>query len=126
MFVFSSRRRHTRCALVTGVRTCALPIFRGDEHLAAFETRRTDSPPHPGFVAIHLSRVDEALAGLERRNHHRLGLPVADGPGAETDDGPGHPDRKSDVKGKSVSVRVALGGRNNLKTKTNTDNISID
>src|SRR3546814_4319964 len=25
-FIFSSRRRHTRCALVTGVQTCALPI----------------------------------------------------------------------------------------------------
>src|SRR3546814_7676577 len=28
LFVFSSRRRHTRCALVTGVQTCALPISR--------------------------------------------------------------------------------------------------
>src|SRR3546814_7492753 len=27
MFCFSSRSRHTRCALVTGVQTCALPIF---------------------------------------------------------------------------------------------------
>src|SRR3546814_5511896 len=27
-FFFSSRRRHTRCALVTGVQTCALPIWR--------------------------------------------------------------------------------------------------
>src|SRR3546814_4982560 len=27
MFVFSGRRRHTRCALVTGVQTCALPIY---------------------------------------------------------------------------------------------------
>src|SRR3546814_2482603 len=36
----SSRRRHTRCALVTGVQTCALPIsetshnFGSDQHLA--------------------------------------------------------------------------------------------
>src|SRR3546814_8027359 len=28
-FCFSSRRRHTRCALVTGVQTCALPILGG-------------------------------------------------------------------------------------------------
>src|SRR3546814_7511549 len=28
LFFFSSRRRHTRCALVTGVQTCALPICR--------------------------------------------------------------------------------------------------
>src|SRR3546814_18630042 len=27
MFFFPSRRRHTRCALVTGVQTCALPIL---------------------------------------------------------------------------------------------------
>src|SRR3546814_18041713 len=26
LFCFSSRRRHARCALVTGVQTCALPI----------------------------------------------------------------------------------------------------
>src|SRR3546814_12958909 len=32
-FFFSSRRRHTRCALVTGVQTCALPIYDAiDEH----------------------------------------------------------------------------------------------
>src|SRR3546814_15871247 len=27
LFFFSSRRRHTRCALVTGIQTCALPIL---------------------------------------------------------------------------------------------------
>src|SRR3546814_9664017 len=30
-FFFSSRRRHTRGALVTGVQTCALPIFDMDD-----------------------------------------------------------------------------------------------
>src|SRR3546814_4727433 len=35
-FFFSSRRRHTRCALVTGVQTCALPIsFRDRAHALA-------------------------------------------------------------------------------------------
>src|SRR3546814_5314015 len=29
--VFSSRIRHTRCALVTGVQTCALPIWFGKD-----------------------------------------------------------------------------------------------
>src|SRR3546814_7286423 len=33
IFFFSSRRRHTRCALVTGVQTCALPIFAHDRAL---------------------------------------------------------------------------------------------
>src|SRR3546814_16920173 len=31
-FFFSSRRRHTRCALVTGVQTCALPIYRTEKN----------------------------------------------------------------------------------------------
>src|SRR3546814_15008851 len=30
MYLLSSRRRHTRCALVTGVQTCALPIYTQD------------------------------------------------------------------------------------------------
>src|SRR3546814_9342072 len=32
-FFFSSRRRHTRCALVTGVQTCALPISENSNSL---------------------------------------------------------------------------------------------
>src|SRR3546814_3664595 len=39
-FFFASRRRHTRCALVTGVQTCALPISAGEEGLAAGEIAR--------------------------------------------------------------------------------------
>src|SRR3546814_10327962 len=38
-FFFSSRRRHTRCALVTGVQTCALPILRPPERSAAMLAR---------------------------------------------------------------------------------------
>src|SRR3546814_10040832 len=33
VFFFSSRRRHTSCALVTGVQTCALPILSHPERL---------------------------------------------------------------------------------------------
>src|SRR3546814_1370857 len=44
-FFFSSRRRHTRCALVTGVQTCALPILPS---LDAEETLFYIDPPyHP-------------------------------------------------------------------------------
>src|SRR3546814_16333707 len=39
LFFFSSRRRHTRCALVTGVQTCALPISRLRAALAARQPR---------------------------------------------------------------------------------------
>src|SRR3546814_16310481 len=35
LLFFSSRRRHTRCALVTGVQTCALPILKSDDFAAA-------------------------------------------------------------------------------------------
>src|SRR3546814_9352241 len=38
-FFFSSRRRHTRCALVTGVQTCALPISRKRKRRKRPETR---------------------------------------------------------------------------------------
>src|SRR3546814_2286457 len=37
LFFFSSRRRHTRCALVTGVQTCALPIYVSRANASAFE-----------------------------------------------------------------------------------------
>src|SRR3546814_13051548 len=36
VFFFSSRRRHTRCALVTGVQTCALPISSQRQRLGPF------------------------------------------------------------------------------------------
>src|SRR3546814_13830535 len=35
VFFFSSRRRHTRCALVTGVQTCALPILADGRYRVA-------------------------------------------------------------------------------------------
>src|SRR3546814_20932376 len=41
VFFFSSRRRHTRCALVTGVQTCALPILQPRQR-DKFKTRRTE------------------------------------------------------------------------------------
>src|SRR3546814_12566204 len=63
LFFFSSRRRHTRCALVTGVQTCALPISRSDRILADAEavlrrhgergsglTRRTRKYRHSGLA----------------------------------------------------------------------------
>src|SRR3546814_20399566 len=43
-FFFSGRRRHTRCALVTGVQTCALPIL-GPRHHFLGNSQMTDTPP---------------------------------------------------------------------------------
>src|SRR3546814_5080236 len=45
MFFFSRRRRHTRCALVTGVQTCALPIS---------ELSSNDVAPHLDFIGPDL------------------------------------------------------------------------
>src|SRR3546814_10638192 len=53
MFFFSSRRRHTSCALVTGVQTCALPILR-----------RIAFPPVGGQRRQHL--VEFGAIGLLR------------------------------------------------------------
>src|SRR3546814_2124471 len=41
-FFFSSRRRHTRCALVTGVQTCALPISARQAAREQEEKRRQE------------------------------------------------------------------------------------
>src|SRR3546814_54052 len=41
---FSSRRRHTRCALVTGVQTCALPIWAAPRRQLGQDQDRLRSP----------------------------------------------------------------------------------
>src|SRR3546814_8578998 len=54
-FFFSSRRRHTRCALVTGVQTCALPIYdpqRGRIDLDGIDIRTLDPAELRGTVAL--------------------------------------------------------------------------
>src|SRR3546814_8752917 len=47
VFFFASRRRHTRCALVTGVQTCALPIWMSIPDNQGYEARMS-IPTHPG------------------------------------------------------------------------------
>src|SRR3546814_10002322 len=44
-FFFSSRRRHTRCALVTGVQTCALPISGSSPPAPRHRGPRRSGPP---------------------------------------------------------------------------------
>src|SRR3546814_11522984 len=78
LFVFlSSRRRHTRCALVTGVQTCALPILTGVpglEHvkgLSAADLADDDpvwSQPQGGTDQIR--HGDDARPGAQR---HAIG-----------------------------------------------------
>src|SRR3546814_7138633 len=55
-FCCSSRRRHTRCALVTGVQTCALPIWISDAEAAtAMAEHRVEFMQ---FVRTRLQRLD--------------------------------------------------------------------
>src|SRR3546814_16096178 len=73
-FFFSSRRRHTRCALVTGVQTCALPISRKGgaaaavTAVAARAARRGRRRLHPHSRALLL---------LSRRRYRPRGAGTA-------------------------------------------------
>src|SRR3546814_20712354 len=117
---FSSRRRHTRCALVTGVQTCALPISlavqlhdycckqddgRGkrqqqDTRDDVEQTLGEAREPPPGRESIRKNepawidaiKVDAPCLPLQKTG-----------------------DRKSVGEGKSVSVRVDLGGQRLIK-----------
>src|SRR3546814_6774489 len=60
LFFFSSRRRHTRCALVTGVQTCALPIC---------SALRSELGKRPFVALLSPERgevMDNTQAGLQR------------------------------------------------------------
>src|SRR3546814_4245416 len=58
---FSSRRRHTRCALVTGVQTCALPISRVEAELDQRITQRLILQPR---AEVNLSAQDIPELGV--------------------------------------------------------------
>src|SRR3546814_11628936 len=67
VFFFSSRRRHTRCALVTGVQTCALPIYRG-----TYVIRAARAPG--GYPVVQAARItyvprSEAMLTVRRPPH---------------------------------------------------------
>src|SRR3546814_4028849 len=53
LFFFSSRRRHTSCALVTGVQTCALPISEPLNLAGGLEWRRETWEVTPGELASY-------------------------------------------------------------------------
>src|SRR3546814_20071724 len=93
-FVFSSRRRHTRCALVTGVQTCALPICFGLVPVIVVEI---------GEIHLDIARGRQLSAAVDAL----CGFAAA---------GKGHRSEERRV-GKSVSVRVDLGGRSIIKKK---------
>src|SRR3546814_1336471 len=75
VFFFSSRRRHTRCALVTGVQTCALPICPvapGTDHAARGGGDHRGGWPLPVVVA------DEGDPPMNRLRARELSLGYGD------------------------------------------------
>src|SRR3546814_7546535 len=84
VFFFSSRRRHTRCALVTGVQTCALPICDEGalEHAVQLPAQRAGLARRgPGMLDL---AEDLRLAQYQRvepggdpeQMPHRVAVPV--------------------------------------------------
>src|SRR3546814_7591604 len=77
VFFFSSRRRHTRCALVTGVQTCALPIFEARarpfrESRSGAEGARRRVPCVRGCAARRRNRAfGRSLCRWSVCRHHR-------------------------------------------------------
>src|SRR3546814_14625493 len=114
---FTSRRRHTRCALVTGVQTCALPI----------STTTASRPGWSGPMARQrMSRFPELFlaailvaAPLACASAGKLGLGREATPQEikAWDIGVRPEDRKSDAEGKTVSERLEFGGRRIIKKK---------
>src|SRR3546814_13579960 len=81
MFVYSGQRRHTMCALLTGVQTCALPIYVRVEHprnlvLAPVDpvevTVEIDKHAFLGAVAILQHCVEAGCAYVDKIFVHQL------------------------------------------------------
>src|SRR3546814_5725278 len=97
MLFFSSVIRHTRCALVTGVQTCALPIWRPRRAKSEFWGRGSPlgggraeihQHRHFGYIAAQFGAADDAMlvdqvlrvttaAHGFREPHHRNPLDLA-------------------------------------------------
>src|SRR3546814_6991702 len=92
MFIFSSRRRHTRCALVTGVQTCALPIFTHAITKYNFSSvgyyEHPDLPPESVLV-IDQKGGDASIefAGATNRTFElMLGAAIRENPGKRSEE----------------------------------------
>src|SRR3546814_7109659 len=89
VFFFSSRRRHTRCALVTGVQTCALPISR----LVPF----IESEAYVAPSAADAPGSDKMMRGLAEMVAHAARADQWPVPVVKTEAISGEGDRKSVV-----------------------------
>src|SRR3546814_11514199 len=99
LFYFSNRRRNTRCALVTGVQTCALPIYRRqperDPDRRAGGPRQVagDALAHRfgGVEALGVARVEVELERLRLHHLRPVRHPGARGRRAGVLPAPTHP-----------------------------------
>src|SRR3546814_7964468 len=106
---FSSRRRHTRCALVPGVQTCALPIC--SRRCPPIRRARCGPRPAPAY-----------FSGTASSSARRRGATAPRAPRSRRDLRTRR-ERKRVEKGKSVSVRVDLGGLRIIKKKKHIVNL---
>src|SRR3546814_11748392 len=121
--LFSSRRRHTRCALVTGVQTCALPIL---------DAILVDQGDTDDFLQEQLK--PELLKAACKKAGILLTLRMQ--PGYDhsyyfistfMEDHLRWPASSEERRvGTSVSVRVDLGGRRIIKKKNNSQKEKIN
>src|SRR3546814_9969250 len=93
-FFFSSRRRHTRCALVTGVQTCALPISSDADGLAENHIERRTGQLWPQYLEQPCENdpFEDKVAEVGQSQQ-----PANDESGLLTEDGTDVGDRKSVV-----------------------------
>src|SRR3546814_2621588 len=103
---FSSRRRHTRCALVTGVQTCALPISPIDYDASHIEVLEGLEPVRrrPGMY----------IGGTDERALHHLASEVLDNSMDEA------------VAGHASRIEVTLEIGNRLTVTDNGRGIPVD
>src|SRR3546814_16501738 len=117
-FFFSSRRRHTRCALVTGVQTCALPIYwigtEGGllERAVALEAITLAPGQRAELLVDFTDGRPASLVTAADSNSSMMGGMGMMGPVA------GGTDRSEEsLEGKSGSVRLELGVGGIMKKK---------
>src|SRR3546814_2080152 len=83
LFFFSSRRRHTRCALVTGVQTCALPICMDQairQTAAYLRIRKQFGRPLAEFQALQHAVAEMSIDANSARSllYRAIAASVAD------------------------------------------------
>src|SRR3546814_6809366 len=111
LFFFSSRRRHTRCALVTGVQTCALPIslhFEAERREAlALAYPDSDFPDATSWLVDEERRASFENAGAHFESRYYATLTFLPPPDQADTAGRALVERSDDVKGRDWRQALA-------------------